>query len=195
MDVGAPRLHRIGNAESAGKALRHRAVREEEAGVDDVEGLLRMEVRDNRKDGEGLSVDVEPAAEVGDDREDRAMDGQILPSFLGGQGAKGGVALCARQWPWRNAERRDHRDPDAVPARQFARLTFDEDAEIGAAHVRKQGRQHQDVQRHRIQLSLVPAFAQSSGEAAWPENARAGLFPADMVRTGLRMKPPLSTVV
>src|SRR3546814_19132047 len=63
MDVRAARLHRIGNAEGAGQALRHRAVGEEEAGVDDVDGLLRMEAPDQRQDGADHAVDVE--AEIG----------------------------------------------------------------------------------------------------------------------------------
>src|SRR3546814_8105659 len=45
---------------------------------------------------------------------------------------------------------RSTRTDTLCPYTTLFRSPFHEDAEIGAAHVREQGGQHQDVQRHRI---------------------------------------------
>ncbi len=152
MDVGAACLDRIGDAERARQALRDGAIGEEEAGVDDVEGLLFMQMAHQRQDRAGHTADIVACADLGNGGEDRAIDGEVLPAFLARQGAKRCISVAKTDRPDRYAQRRDHRDIDIGAAGEFPRLPFDEHPEIRTAHVREQGRERKDIQRHAVPL-------------------------------------------
>ena len=148
MDVGAARLDRIGDAQRPGEAAGDRAVGKEEAGVDDVEGLFGVQAAHQQQDGAGHGADIGAAADLGQDAEGRAIDGEFAPALLARQRAQRGIMGGERERPIGDAHRRDHRHVGVRATGQLARLAFDEHAEIGPAHVGEEGRQRKDVECH-----------------------------------------------
>ena len=141
MDVRTARLYREGQPKRIGNRHRRRPVGIEELRVDQIERVFAMEPLYQRQHGAGDACGVEPPADLGDEPEGRAIDGQA--ELLAIDGSLAQVAVTAED-DWRQSDRVDEGDvPMRVALKRFERFR-DEDAEAGLGGIGEKGREREN---------------------------------------------------